>query len=193
MKLFFQVRICLFQLVFINSTRSFPFFLRRCSWCCRSNWWNILKWKEPYNNGAVIIEYSVYQRFVNNNEWKKIATIIDVYNRSYAVEIEKGKEYEFVVTATNKYGESSMEQDIKRIKVLDGRCINNLSSFLWQSQRILKVVLGCTKFPRFWNDRRRAQQACSLSHYFRVFFTKKVYRMVLLGEKEQNKKNCSVW
>ena len=85
----------------------------------------ILKWKEPDNNGAVIIEYSVYQRFANDDEWKKIATIIDVYNRSYAVEIEKGKEYEFVVTATNKYGESSMEQDIKRIKVLDGRCINN--------------------------------------------------------------------
>ena len=53
-----------------------------------------------------------------------------MYNRSYAVEIENGKEYEFVVTATNKYGESSMEQDIKRIKVLDGRCINNLASFL---------------------------------------------------------------
>ena len=30
-KLFFQVRIFLFQLVFINSTRSFPSFLRRCS------------------------------------------------------------------------------------------------------------------------------------------------------------------
>ena len=51
-----------------------------------------------------------------------------MYNRSYAVEIEKGKEYEFVVTATNKYGESSMEQDVKRIKVLDGRCINNYFS-----------------------------------------------------------------
>ena len=75
----------------------------------------------------MIIEYSVYQRFANDDEWKKIATIIDVYNRSYAVEIEKGKEYEFVVTTTNKYGESSMEQDIKRIKVLDGRCINNYS------------------------------------------------------------------
>ena len=78
----------------------------------------------------MIIEYSVYQRFANDDEWKKIATIIDVYNRSYAVEIETGKEYEFVVTATNLYGESSMEQDIKRIKVLDGRCINNLASFL---------------------------------------------------------------
>ncbi|CAH3185805.1 unnamed protein product, partial [Porites lobata] len=80
----------------------------------------ILKWKEPDNNGAVIIEYSVYRRFVNGDEWKKIATIFDVYNRSYAVEIEKGKEYEFVVTATNKYGESSKEKGIKRIKVLDG-------------------------------------------------------------------------
>ena len=49
-----------------------------------------------------------------------------MYNRSYAVEIEKGKEYEFVVTATNKYGENSKEKGIRRIKVLDGRCINNL-------------------------------------------------------------------
>ena len=119
-----------------------------------------------------------------------------MYNRSYAVEIEKGKEYEFVVTATNKYGESSMEQDIKRIKVLDGRCINNLASSLWQSQRIRKVIHGRVKFPRFWNDRRRAQQACSLSRYF-FFFTEKVYRMVLLGEVcavfFSLAKNCRVW
>ena len=126
MKLFFHIRICLFsidiykfnaQLSFL-STQMFLMLSKKTDGV-------ILKWKEPDNNGAVIIEYSVYQRFVNGDEWKKIATIFDVYNRSYAVEIEKGKEYEFVVTATNKYGESSMEQDIKRIKVLDGRCINN--------------------------------------------------------------------
>ena len=81
----------------------------------------ILKWKEPQSNGASIAEYSVYQRFVNDDDWRKIASITDVYKRSYVVEIEKGKEYEFVVTATNKYGESSKKADIKRIKVLDGR------------------------------------------------------------------------
>ena len=85
---------------------------------------------------------------MNDDEWKKIATIIDIYNRSYAVEIEKGKEYEFVVTATNKYGESSMEQDIKRIKVLNGRSINNLASFFCDKLGMLEVVHGCAKFPR---------------------------------------------
>ena len=96
-----------------------------------------------------------------------------MYNRSYAFEIERGKEYEFVITATNKYGESSMEQDIKRIKVLDGRCINNSASFLWQSQRIPKVVHDC-------------RQTSSSTRLFvkplTFFFTKKVYRKVLLGE-----------
>ena len=130
MKLFFQVRICLFQLVFINSSAAFLPFYADAPDTVKVTDGIILKWKESDNNGAIIIEYSVYQRLANDDEWKKIATIIDVYNRSYAVEIEKGKEYEFVVTATNKYGESSMEQDIKRIKVLDGRCIDNLASFL---------------------------------------------------------------
>ena len=126
MKLFLHVRICSFSIDIykFNAQLSFPFYADVPD-AVEVTDGIILKWKEPDNNGAAIIEYSVYQRFANDDEWKKIATIIDVYNRSYAVEIEKGKEYEFVVTATNKYGESSMEQDIKRIKVLDGRCINN--------------------------------------------------------------------
>ena len=47
--------------------------------------------------------------------------INDISKRQYVVEIEKGKVYEFVVTATNKYGESSLEENIKWIQALSGR------------------------------------------------------------------------
>ena len=81
----------------------------------------ILKWKEPNDNGAAISQYSIYQRFMNDEQWRKAGSITDVNKHEYVVDIEKGKEYEFVVTATNKYGESSKEETIKRIKVLEGK------------------------------------------------------------------------
>ena len=81
----------------------------------------ILKWKEPNNNGADITQYSIYQRFINDEQWTKIGTITDIYKQEYVVKIEKGKEYEFVVTASKKYGKSSKEEKIKRIKVLEGK------------------------------------------------------------------------
>ena len=79
-----------------------------------------LKWKEPENNGAAITKYSVYQRFVNDKEWKKLEDITDTSKREYVLKGEEGEEYEFVVTATNKYGES-LKTEKKKAKVLKGK------------------------------------------------------------------------
>ena len=78
-----------------------------------------LKWKKPDNNGAAIIQYDVYQRIVKD-KWKNIGTIKDSCKLEFVVEGEKGKEYEFAVTATNKYGESSKEDSITKAKVPGG-------------------------------------------------------------------------
>ena len=76
----------------------------------------ILKWKEPENNGAAITQYSIYQRVANDEQWTRVAVINDINKREYNVRVEKGKEYEFVVTATNEYGESLKNKG--RIKIL---------------------------------------------------------------------------
>ena len=79
-----------------------------------------LKWSEPQNNGKVITQYTVYQRIVTDGkpqEWIKLKTITDVSVRELKVELEEGKVYEFVVTATNELGESFIEdRKIKRVK-----------------------------------------------------------------------------
>ena len=71
-----------------------------------------LKWKEPGNNGAAITQYSIYQRVVNDEQWTMVAVINDVSKREFVVTVEKGKKYEFVVTATNKYGESLKNKNL---------------------------------------------------------------------------------
>ena len=80
-----------------------------------------MKWKEPENNGAAITKYSVYQRLVNDKEWKKLEDISDTSKLDYDLKGDEGKEYEFVVTATNKYGESSKTANIQTVTVLKGR------------------------------------------------------------------------
>ncbi|XP_078381391.1 protein turtle homolog B-like [Oculina patagonica] len=81
-----------------------------------------LKWSEPQNNDKVIEQYTVYQRIVTDGKpgaWIKLQTITDTSVRQFKVELEKGKAYEFVVTATNEFGESSKEDEkIQRIKTL---------------------------------------------------------------------------
>ncbi|XP_078379837.1 uncharacterized protein LOC144662788 isoform X3 [Oculina patagonica] len=84
-----------------------------------------LKWTKPVSNGADIAQYTVYIRNVSSNgtvgDWRRLEVIHDVSVREYVVTLKKGQRYEFVVTATNKYGESLKEQkNIKRIKVLGG-------------------------------------------------------------------------
>ena len=87
-----------------------------------------LKWREPESNGKEITQevtqYTVYQRIVTDGkpgEWIKLKTITDVSVRELTVELESGKVYEFVVTATNKFGESLKEDGkIMRVKALGG-------------------------------------------------------------------------
>ena len=56
--------------------------------------------------------------------WNLISEITNLSQRSVVVQLEKGKEYEFVVTAQNKFGESlRVEKNTKKILVLAGRCI----------------------------------------------------------------------
>ena len=56
--------------------------------------------------------------------WTKINEITDTSDRKVVVKLEKGKEYEFVVTATNSFGEGGKEEGkIRKMKVLGGRCI----------------------------------------------------------------------
>ena len=82
----------------------------------------ILKWKQTDDNGAAITLYTIYQRIENDERWEKIGTITDISKLEYVVKVEKGKEYEFVVTATNKYGEYPKKDNIKKVKVPGGRC-----------------------------------------------------------------------
>ena len=91
----------------------------------------IIKWNEPQNNGAPITQYTVYQRTVKDDgtvsPWNKIKDTSKVSERQVIVRLEKGKKYEFVVTAANKFGESFKEADkVKRIKVLGGKCLSHV-------------------------------------------------------------------
>jgi len=83
-------------------------------------------WHEPQNNGASITQYTVYQRIVSDDgtprKWNPINVIKDLSDRQVAVKLEKGKNYEFVVTATNRFGESLKEgEKLKKILVLGGK------------------------------------------------------------------------
>ena len=82
-----------------------------------------LKWKEPEDNGREITQYTVYQRLVTNRkvgEWRVVRKIAEVSIKELMVKMEKGKVYEFTITATNGLGESLVDATkIKRIKVID--------------------------------------------------------------------------
>ena len=79
-----------------------------------------LKWEEPNNNGAEITWYTVYHGTLNDEQWEETKKITDVSVRKYVVKVEMGKEYKVLVTASNKYGESSKEGRIQRVDVLEG-------------------------------------------------------------------------
>ena len=79
-----------------------------------------LKWSKPENNGKVITRYTVYRRIVSDGtpgEWIELKIITDVSVRELKVDLEGGKVYEFVVTATNEFGESLIEEEkVRRVK-----------------------------------------------------------------------------
>ncbi|CAH3158669.1 unnamed protein product [Pocillopora meandrina] len=80
-----------------------------------------LKWEEPENNGKVITMYAVYQRVVTDGkvgQWTKIKKIIDVSVRELKITLERGKVYQFAITAVNELGESLKQEkaNIQQVK-----------------------------------------------------------------------------
>ena len=80
-----------------------------------------LKWKEPESNGKVITMYTVYQRVVTDGkveQWTIIKEISDVSVRELKIALERGKVYQFAVTATNELGESPKQEkaNIQQVK-----------------------------------------------------------------------------
>lgn len=83
----------------------------------------ILTWNQPASNGADITRYKVYQKRANKEQWTEIETIISNASHEYVFsEVEKGGEYDFVVTATNDYGDSPKMGGCKGVKLPEGRC-----------------------------------------------------------------------
>ena len=79
-----------------------------------------LKWEEPNNNGAEITMYTVYYGTQSDEQWNETKKISDVSVRKYVVKIALGQKYKVLVTASNKYGESSKEGKIQRVDVQEG-------------------------------------------------------------------------
>ena len=84
-----------------------------------------LKWKEPESNGKVITMYTVYQRVVTDGkvgQWTVIRRISDVSVRELKIALERGKVYQFAITATNELGESlkQEESNIEQVKADGG-------------------------------------------------------------------------
>ena len=80
-----------------------------------------LKWKEPESNGKVITMYTVYQRVVTDGkveQWTAIRRIRDVSVRELKITLERGKVYQFAITATNELGESLKQEreNIQQVK-----------------------------------------------------------------------------
>ena len=75
-----------------------------------------LKWREPESNGKVITMYTVYQRVVTDGkvgQWTIIKEISDVSVRELKIALERGKVYQFAITATNELGESLKQEKAK--------------------------------------------------------------------------------
>ena len=81
----------------------------------------ILTWKPPASNGAVIKRYKVYQKGENKEQWTEIETVNNASHEYVVSEVEKDGEYDFVVTATNDYGDSPKVGGCKGVKLPEGR------------------------------------------------------------------------
>ena len=87
-----------------------------------------LKWDEPINNGANITMYTVYHGTLNDKQWKETKNITNVSRSKYVMKVEMGQKYKVLVTASNKYGESSKEGKIQVVDVPEGRLSARLPS-----------------------------------------------------------------
>ena len=84
-----------------------------------------LKWKEPESNGKDITMYTVYQRVVTDGkvgQWTIIRKIRDISVRELKIALERGKVYQFAITATNELGESLKQEkaNIQQVKAKEG-------------------------------------------------------------------------
>ena len=73
-----------------------------------------LKWKEPKSNGKVITMYTVCLRVMTDGkmgQWTEIRKIRDASVRELKIALERGKVYQFAVTATNELGESLKQEE----------------------------------------------------------------------------------
>ena len=73
-----------------------------------------LKWKQPKSNGKVITMYTVYLRVMTDGkvgQWTEIRKIRDVSVRELKIALERGKVYQFAITATNELGESLKQEE----------------------------------------------------------------------------------
>ena len=86
-----------------------------------------LKWEEPNNNGAEITVYTVYYGTQSDEQWKETEKITDVSVRKYVVKVEMGQKYKVLVTASNKYGESSKEGKMQRVDIPEGGLSSSLT------------------------------------------------------------------
>ena len=86
-----------------------------------------LKWEEPNNNGAEITMYTVYHGTQSDEQWKETENITDVSKRKYVVKVEMGQKYKVLVTASNKYGESSKEGKMQRVDIPEGGLSSSLT------------------------------------------------------------------
>ena len=86
-----------------------------------------LKWEEPKNNGAEIAMYTVYCGTQSDEQWKETKEITDVSIRKYVLKVEMGQKYKVLVTASNKYGESSKEDKMQRVDVPQGGLSSSLT------------------------------------------------------------------
>lgn len=67
--------------------------------------------------------YTVYQRIIKDGKygkWIKIQTVMDVSVTQVEVTLDKGKVYEFAVTATNELGESVIQEEMaKKVEAVE--------------------------------------------------------------------------
>ena len=92
-----------------------------------------LKWKEPESNGKVITMYTVYLRVMTDGkvgQWTIIKNISDASVRELKIPLERGKVYQFAVTATNELGKSLKQEkaNIQQVKA-EGRSMFKLILF----------------------------------------------------------------
>ena len=72
--------------------------------------------------------YTVYYGTQSDEQWKETKNITDLSRREAFLKVEMGQKYKILVTASNKYGESSKEGKIQLLDVPEGRLSARLPS-----------------------------------------------------------------